>query len=67
MKLKKWNYLERISEEIGENQAKNVKLLIRTNCPQAFEPVEIIASQDNTPYPFKMVMFWDGVLLEQSR
>ena len=57
VKLKKWNYLERISEEIGENQAKIVKLLIGANSLQAFEPIEIIADQENAPYAFKLVMF----------
>ena len=61
MKLKKWNYPETISREIGENQYKNVKLLIGANFPQAFELIEIIPSQDNAPYALKRVMYcWNN-------
>ena len=49
-KLKKWDYLERISKELGDNEDISVDLLIGANCFEALEPVDIIARQNFEPY-----------------
>ena len=43
-KLKRWDYLEKISKELGDNKDISVDLLIGANCLEALEPVEVIHS-----------------------
>ena len=57
-KLQRWNYLERIFEEIGNNQNIKVDRLIGANCLEALEPLEVITSQDKGPYAFRKALGW---------
>ena len=41
-KLKKWDYLGKISEELGDNENISVDLMIGAKCLEALEPVEVI-------------------------
>ena len=57
-KLKKWDYLERISKELGDNEDISVDLLIGANCLQALEPMEVIPRQNDGPYAIKTALGW---------
>ena len=57
-KIKKWKYLQEISEEISQNDDVKVELLIDANCPRTLEPVQVIASRDGGPYAMKTVLRW---------
>ena len=57
-KLKKWDYLERISKELGDNEDISVDLLIGANCLQALEPVEVIPRQNDGPYAIRIALGW---------
>ena len=57
-KIKKWKYLQEISEEISQSDDVKVQLLIGANCPKALEPVQFIASRDGGPYVMKTVLGW---------
>ena len=57
-KLKKWDYLERISKELGDNENISVGLLIGTNCLEALEPVEVIPRQNDGPYAIRTALGW---------
>ena len=48
-KLKKWDHLEKISKEPGENENISVDLLIGANCLEALDPVEVIPRQNDEP------------------
>ena len=41
-KLKKWDYLGKISKELGDNENISVDLMIGAKCLEALEPVEVI-------------------------
>ena len=49
-KLKKWDFLEKISKELGDNEDISVDLLIGANCLEALEPLEVIPRQNDGPY-----------------
>ena len=55
-KLKKWDYLERISKELGDNEDISVDLLIGANCLEALEPVEVIPRQNFEPYAIRTAL-----------
>ena len=57
-KLKKWDYLEKISKELGDNEDISVDLLIGTNCLEALEPVEVIPRQNDGPYAIRTALGW---------
>ena len=57
-KIKKWKYLQEISEEISQSDDVKVELLIGANCPKELEPVQVIASRDGGPYVMKTVLGW---------
>ena len=57
-KLKKWDYLERIYKELGDNKDISVDLLIDVNCLEALEPVEVIRRQNNGPYAITTTFIW---------
>ena len=56
-KIKKWNYLQEVSE-INQGDDVKVEPLIGVNCPRALEPVQAIASRDGGPYAMKTVLGW---------
>ena len=43
-KLKQWQYLEKISKFLGENDNISVDLLIGGNCVETLQPLEVIPS-----------------------
>ena len=53
-KLKKLDYLEKMSEELGDNEDISVDLLIGANCFEALEPVDIIPRQNDGPYAIRI-------------
>ena len=57
-KLKKWDYLEKISKELGDNEDISVDLLIGANCLEALEPVEFIPRQNDEPYAIRAALGW---------
>ena len=57
-KLKKWDYLERISKELGDNEDISVDLLIGANCLEALEPTEVIPRQNDGPYAIRTALVW---------
>ena len=57
-KFKKWDYLERIFKEHGDNENIIVGLLIGTNCLEALEPVEVIPRQNDGPYAIRTALGW---------
>ena len=44
--MKRWNYLERIANEICPNADISVGLLIGANCAETLEPKEVISSRE---------------------
>ena len=57
-KLKKCDYLEKISKELGDDEDISVDLLIGANCLEALEPVEVIPRQNDGPYVFRTALGW---------
>ena len=57
-KLKKWDYLEKISKELGDNEDINVDILIGANCLEALEPVEVIPRQNDGLYAIRTAFGW---------
>ena len=57
-KIKKWKYLQEISEESSQSDYGKVELLVGANCPRALAPVQVIASRDGGPYAMKTVLGW---------
>ena len=57
-KLKKCDYLEEISMELGDNEDISVDLLIGANCLEALEPVEVIPRQNDGPYVIRTALGW---------
>ena len=57
-KLKNWGHLERILDEINEDDNISVGLLIRANCTKALEPIDVIPSKNNGPYAIKTRLGW---------
>ena len=55
-KLKKWDYLEKIFKELGDNEDISVDLLIGANCLEALEPVEVIPRQNDGPYAIRTAL-----------
>ena len=57
-KLKQWQYLEKISSFLGENDNISVDLLIGANCVEALQPLEVIPSQQDGPYAYRTILGW---------
>ena len=57
-KVKRWNYLEGIVNEICPNTDISVGLLIRVNCAETLEPKEVISSRECDPYAVKTILGW---------
>ena len=49
-KLKQWQYLEKISSFLGENDNISVDLFNAANCVEALLPLEVIPSQQDGSY-----------------
>ena len=45
-KIKRWNYLDKITAEVNANDNTVVTLLIGVNCAKVLEPRELIASKN---------------------
>ena len=58
MKLKKWDYLEKISNEFGDNEDISVDLLMGGNCLEALRPVEVIRRQNDGPCTIRTSLGW---------
>ena len=56
--FKKLGHLERILDEINEDDNISVGLLIRANCTKALEPIDVIPSKNNGPYAIKTRLGW---------
>ena len=57
-KLKKWDYLEKIYKELGDNEDISVDHLIGANCLEALEQVEVIQRQNDGPYTIRTALSW---------
>ena len=57
-KLKQWQYLEKISSFLGENDNISVDLLIGANCVETLLPLEVIPSQQDGPYAYGTILGW---------
>ena len=57
-KIKKWKYLQEISEETSHSDDVKVELLIGANCTRALESVQVIANRDGEPYAMRTVLGW---------
>ena len=55
-KLKKLDYLEKMSEELGDNEDISVDLLIGANCLEGLEPAVVIPRQNDGPYVIRTVL-----------
>ena len=57
-KLKNWGHLERILDEINEDDNIFVGLLIGANYAKALDPIDVILSKSNGPYAIKTRLVW---------
>ena len=57
-KLKQWQYLEKISSFLGENDNISVDLLIGANCVEALQQLEVIPHQQDGPYAYRTILGW---------
>ena len=55
-KLKQWQYLEKISSFLGENDNISVDLFIGANFVEAFQLLEVIPSQQDGPYGYRTIL-----------
>ena len=54
-----WHYLRKIAERIPEYKPYlKIGLLIGSNCPAAFEPLEVLPSQRDGPYAVRLRHGW---------
>ena len=60
-KLKQWQYLEKISSFLGENDNISVDLLIGANFVETLQPLEVIPSQQDGPYAYRTILGWSVV------
>ena len=60
-KVKQWQYLEKISSFLEENDNISVDLLIGANCIEALQPLEVIPSQQDGPYAYRTILGWSVV------
>ena len=67
-KLKQWQYLEKISSFLGENDNISVDLLIGANFVEALQLLEVIPSQQDRPYAYMTILGWcvDGPIVDEK-
>ena len=67
-KLKQWQYLEKISSFLGENDNISVDLLIGANFVEALQLLEVIPSQQDRPYAYRTILGWcvDGPIVDEK-
>ena len=56
--IQQWKYLHRIIPKMKMDRNLDVKLLIGANCLKALEPQEVISSQSDGSYTFKVKLGW---------
>ena len=56
--LRKWKYLENVTDQLTFSDDISAGLLIGANCTKALEPIEILQSRDGGPYAFKARLGW---------
>ena len=56
-KLKKQDYLEKITKELGDEDI-SVDFLIGANCLEALEPLEVIPRRNDGPYAIRTALGW---------
>ena len=66
--LKQWQYLEKISSFLGENDNISVDLLIGANFVEALQLLEVIPSQQDRPYAYMTILGWcvDGPIVDEK-
>ena len=57
-KIKRWNYLDKITAEVNANDNTVVTLLIGVNCAKVLEGRELIASKKRGSYAFRTLLGW---------
>ena len=57
-KFKKWDHLEKISKELGDNEDISVNFLIGANCLEALKPAEVIPKQNDGPCVIRTALGW---------
>ena len=57
-KLKQWQYLEKISSFLGENDNISVDLFIGADCVEVLQPLEVIPSQQDGPCAYRTILGW---------
>ena len=57
-KLMKWDYCEKISKEVHENEDISLDLLISANCLEGLEPVEVLPRQNDGLYGIRTALGW---------
>ena len=57
-KIKEWEYLEKIADEITQTENISIGILIGGNCSRALEPREVIPSKNGGPYAFQTLLGW---------
>ena len=57
-KIKEWEHLRSISNEIVQKDDLQAGLLIGANCMKALEPTKIIHSEGGGPYAYKPRLGW---------
>ena len=57
-KSKQWGYLERIFDNINEDDNISVRIVIGANCTKALEPVDVIPTENNGTYAVKTRIGW---------
>ena len=62
-KVKQWQYLEKTSRFLGENDNISVDLLIGANFVETLQPLEVIPSQQDGPYAYRTILGWCVVRL----
>ena len=56
--LKKWSYLNEVSDLISDTFQGKVGILIGSNCPKLIEPLRVVPSENEGPYAFETRLGW---------
>ena len=57
-KMTEWEYLRSVTKEIIQNDDVCIGLLIGANCMKALEPMQVIASENGSPYASRTRLGW---------
>ena len=57
-KMTEWEYLRSVTKEIIQNDNVCIGLLIGANCMKALEPMQVIASENGSPYACRTRLGW---------